>query len=268
MRPDEVRSVARSCRRIDGWFSAEAAQLFGLVDEVQRRAGIAGDLFEIGVHHGRSAVLLAHMARAGERVGVCDLFGGQGENVSGSGSGDRAVFEANMAALAPPGRLGAVFERRSDELAAEELGGPYRVFHIDGGHLLEEALGDLLLGASVLHEGGVLILDDPFRPEWPGVTEAALAVLSRRPELAPIALGFNKLVLARRDARGIYDAALAAPWERFDRRVWESKELPLAGSPVRIFFVPSYRRVEALERPVARVRWVERALRARLRRER
>jgi hypothetical protein len=137
MRAAEVRQAWRSIRPIDGWFSSEAAQLFGLLDAVQARAGVLGDLFEIGVHHGRSAVLLCHMARAGESVRVCDVFGAQSDNVSRSGRGDRSVFEQNIAARAPDFDALEIFEKRSAQLTREEIGGPYRFFHIDGGHLTE-----------------------------------------------------------------------------------------------------------------------------------
>lgn len=252
MNPNEVRAVVRSCRHIDGWFLPDAAQLFGLVDDAQRRAGITGDLFEIGVHHGRSAVLLAHMAQGSERVKVCDVFGAQDSNPSRSGLGDRAVFERNMASLAPADSAVDVFERRSDELTPEEIGSRCRFFHIDGGHLLEEALSDLRLGASVLDERGVLVVDDPFKPEWPGVTEAIVRFLEERTDLVPVVLGFNKLVICPRDARPIYDEALAAPWSYIDRRVWDVKELPIVGSTVRIFMIPNYRQIDGLDRWVAR----------------
>jgi methyltransferase family protein len=264
MRTAKIKAVSRACRHVDGWFSPAAAQFFGLIDEIQRQSGVSGDLFEIGVHHGRSAVLLCHMAQSTEAVGLCDLFGAQEDNVSESGHGDRPILERNLAALAPPGSRVKVFEKRSDELTIEEIGSPYRFFHIDGGHLLEEALGDLQLGAAVLHERGVLVIDDPFRAEWPGVTEAVIRLLEQRSDLVPIALGFNKLVIARRDARGIYDQALAEPWAYIDRRVWATKVLPFAGSQLRIFLIPSYRRMDGLDRSVARGRWLQSALRTRL----
>jgi hypothetical protein len=263
LKPDEVRAVVRSSRQIDGWFLPDAAQLFGLLDEAQRRAGVTGDLFEIGVHHGRSTVLLAHMALESERVRVCDVFGEQDANPSRSGQGDRAIFERNMATLAPPGRGVDVFERSSDQLTPEEIGSPYRFFHIDGGHLLEEALSDLRLGASVLHERGVLVVDDPFKPEWPGVTEAIVRFLDERADLAPVVLGFNKLVICARAARPIYDEALAHPWSYADRRVWEVKELPIAGSTTRIFMIPNYRQIDGLDRWAARAVWLRTALRDR-----
>jgi hypothetical protein len=263
LKSDEVRAVVRSSRQIDGWFLPDAAQLFGLLDEAQRRAGITGDLFEIGVHHGRSTVLLAHMAQESERVKVCDVFGEQEANPSRSGQGDRAIFERNMAAFAPPGREVDVFETSSDQLTPEEIASPCRFFHVDGGHLVEEALGDLRLGASVLHDRGVLVVDDPFKPEWPGVTEAIVRFLDEHADLVPVVLGFNKLVICPRAARTTYDEALADPWSYVDRRVWEVKELPIAGSATRIFMIPNYRQIGGLDRWAARAVWLRIALRDR-----
>src|SRR6266568_2474608 len=101
MQPGDVRRIMRRTRRIEGWFSRDAAALIALLDEAQLTAGVRGNIFEIGVHHGRSVAFLCALARDEERLGVCDLFGEQTLNVSASGSGNRAVFEANIAAAAP-----------------------------------------------------------------------------------------------------------------------------------------------------------------------
>jgi hypothetical protein len=266
VRPAQVRQVWQTIRPIEGWFSLEAAQLFGLVNAVQARTGVVGDLFEIGVHHGRSAVLLCHMARTDEWVRVCDLFSAQSDNVSRSGRGDRSVFEHNIAALVPDFSALEIFEKRSDQLTREEISGPYRFFHIDGGHLVEEALIDLHLAADVLHDAGVIVLDDPFHNEWPGVTEALLRFLDQRDEFVAVALAFNKLVICKRGARALYDGALADPWDRFSPRIWETKRLPLAGSPVQIFTIPMYRKIADLDQRVAWGLWLRSALWLRLRR--
>jgi hypothetical protein len=267
MHPAEARQIARRSRRIRGWFSPEAAALFALLDDVQRSSGTEGDLFEIGTHHGKSAVLLCAMARPSESVGVCDLFGEQSLNASASGSGDRSVFERNIGRLVPGfGRL-RVFERSSARLSADDVGPGQRFFHVDGGHLAEEALGDLRLGAQVLHDHGVIVVDDPFRPEWPGVTEAILRFLEEQPAHVPLVMGFNKLVLVRRDARRAYAEALAAPervWSYFDRTVYRSKTLPLAGEPVTILSIPTYRQLPRLDPSVARLRHLASAAKRRL----
>jgi hypothetical protein len=59
------------------------------------------------------------------------------------------------------------------------------------------------------------------------------AVLYQRDDFVPVALGFNKPVIAKREARRSYDEALAVPWDRFSPRIRAEKELLLAGSPVR-----------------------------------
>jgi hypothetical protein len=265
MRPAEVAEVTRNARHVNGWFSRESAQLFGLLNAVQRDAEVRGDLFEIGVHHGRSTILLCHMARSDERVRVCDLFSAQDQNVSGSGSGDRAVFERNIATLAPDAAIVEVFQMRSAQLDAERIGAPYRFFHIDGGHLAEEALADLRLASEVVDERGVVVVDDPFRSDWPGVTEAVLQFLCERRDFSAVAVGFNKIVICRRAGRSIYDAALADPWGRFDRRVWQAQDLSLVGSRVRVFTIPPDRQLPLVEHAVAKALAIQASLRFRLR---
>lgn len=205
--PRTIREVVKQSRDIEGWFSPAAAGLFGLLDMAQ--PDVRSDLFEIGAHHGKSAVLLARMTRSDETLCVCDIFEDQAANVSASGAGNRAVFERNIATIAPGART-QVFQTRSSELTPEAIGGPYRFFHIDGGHLREEARADLELAASVLAHAGVIVVDDPFQPEWPGVTEAILEFCGNRPEFEPVALGFNKLVIARRESRARYEALIAS----------------------------------------------------------
>ena len=265
MDPAQARRVAKTTHGISGWFSADAAALFALLDAVQRDDGVTGDLFEIGVHHGRSAVLLCSMAQPGESVGACDLFGRQDLNVSASGAGDRAVFEGNIAEFAPGFDRLVVHEGSSADLRPEDIGGPQRLFHVDGGHSRDEALGDIRLGAEVLHDRGAVVVDDPFRHEWPGVTEALLDFLGERPDFSAIAVGFNKLVLVREQARAPYDRALTHPWASFDKRVYSSKTVPIAGRPATVFYIPPYRQAPRLEPIVARVRSLHGSARHRLR---
>lgn len=260
-----VTKVLRSGRKIDGWFQPGAAQLFGLLDEIQAEAGITGNLFEIGVHHGKSAVLLSHMRRGTETVQVCDVFGDQGLNESGSGHGDRAIFERHYAAVGA-GDTPAVFQKMSYDLTAEEIGPGVRFFHVDGGHLAEEAMADIKLAAAVLDERGVIVVDDPYHPAWPGVTEAIIDFLREREDYAPIALGFNKMLLAPVAARDTYMSGLARlEWRYFDRHVYLRKDLPIAGQQAAIYFVPASRSVSPSLTPlIAKTRWATGGVRKRL----
>jgi len=235
-------NVASKCRQIEGWFSLEATLLFAWIDELQRGQRITGDLFEIGVHRGRSAILLSHLLQPGESLGVCDLFGEQTGNVSRSGSGDLAMFEANMRQFgAGQGHL-RVFAKSSSLLSSVEIGVGHRFFHIDGGHNADEALSDLRLAAECVVPSGVIIVDDPFRSEWPGVTEAVIRFLDERPDFGAVAVGFNKLLLAKKDAVESYGHHIDNKNARREcglSHPWQLKNLAFVGRPLRIFYLPT-----------------------------
>jgi len=244
MNPAKARSVTRQSKAIPGWFSPEASMLFAWIDEIQKRNNIEGDCFEIGCHHGKSAVLLASLVEPGkEKLAVCDLFGMQSGNVSRSGSGDLDAFNNNMQPLRDKGVGISVFQKNSAELSASEIGRSYRIFHVDGGHNPDEALKDLLLAADCTVESGVILLDDPFRMEWPGVTEALIRFLDEKPEFQAIMMGFNKLVLTREKWGGIYLAALDSSSQRETfgfSYPWRVKEMPFHRTVLRVFYVPDY----------------------------
>src|SRR5690606_38012246 len=61
-------------QRIEGWLSTSDAAWFVQVDEMQKAFGIDGDMVEIGVWHGRGAILFHHLLRESERVFAVDIF--------------------------------------------------------------------------------------------------------------------------------------------------------------------------------------------------
>jgi hypothetical protein len=94
--------ITRGLETVEGWgIDHFLAQFFLLLDQFQKENGVTGNLMEIGVHHGRSAILLALMARPEETTIFLDLFGRQGENIDFSGRGSRAIFEGNLENWAP-----------------------------------------------------------------------------------------------------------------------------------------------------------------------
>lgn len=246
----QARRLLPAIRRISGWFSDEAAMMFALVNALQQRAGVHGDLFEIGAHHGKSAVMLAAMAKpASETLGICDIFGRQDANVSQSGAGDRGIFDANLlrhVRALPPIR---VFEVNSKDLRAKEVGEAIRFFHIDGGHNADEARSDLELAAATLVEDGVIVVDDAFRADWPGVTEAIVGFLDHHREFCAAVVGFNKLLLARRRAAELYwEVGNSALRDQYDLGYpWALKRLPFLDTPLMIFHLPTHLRYRRLK---------------------
>ncbi len=243
MKPKEALKISNKSRSIQGWFSTEAAMLFAWIDEIQKSNGIEGDIFEIGVHHGRSAVLLGAMAQHQKEIfGVCDIFGEQRENVSSSGLGDRQIFEKNMNCFFSDKLKLQIFAKSSKNLNTQEIGNNYRFFHIDGGHDADEALNDLNLAANSIIEKGVIVIDDPFRPEWPGVSEAIIHFLDSNKNFCAIVVGFNKMFLVKCDYAHIYLSEIENVEQRQVYQIvypWRIKELPFMGYSLRIFYVKS-----------------------------
>lgn len=219
---DEVTRYLDETRTVEGWFFPVDAYLFGFIDEVQRREEIRGNLFEIGVHHGKTAIFLARCRREAELLGVCDVFEQQELNRDRSGEGSREVFLRNM--QAHPVR---VFAKESARLSGEDTTTACRFVHVDGGHRPEDVANDLLVAERALLRDGVVALDDAFNPNWPGVSEGFYRFVAEHPDtFAPLLIGGNKVLLARPGAVSRYEAyldaiaeAVAAPFT-FERKVW------------------------------------------------
>ena len=218
--------------------------LFAWIDEIQKSNDLVGDIFEIGVHHGKSAVFLAAMLdHTREKLAVCDLFENQSMNVSESGSGDRNIFEQNVRLYLHGGFDTRIFSKPSTELTVEEAGNNYRFIHLDGGHDQSEALNDLQFAARSTIEEGVIAVDDPMTPVWPGVAEAIFIFLSNDKRFCAIVAGFNKMFLVRRDFAALYTREMDIEEPRVEYRIaypWHFKKLTFMGYPLRIFHIPSY----------------------------
>lgn len=204
----EIERYLDDTSRIEGWFFPIDASLFGAIDEIQQHERIAGNLFEIGVHHGKSAVLLAKMLKEGEVLGVCDVFEQQNLNVDRSGEGSRELFQRNMAEFSPAAmnRI-RIFAKRSDQLTIEDTTHTCRFVHIDGGHRPLDVVNDLRVAERALLNDGIVAVDDVFNPSWPGVGEGMYAYYMQRPNVfAPTIIGGNKVFFARPEASNRYES--------------------------------------------------------------
>ncbi len=204
---DAVAAYLHDTRDVEGWFFPIDAWLFAYVDEIQKRGGIRGNLFEIGVHHGKTALFLARAAAPGEVVGVCDVFEQQDLNRDRSGEGNRAIFLEHLRRHGGPVDL-RIFVKTSDSLTREDTTTSCRFVHIDGGHRPEDVMNDLAVADAALLPDGVVALDDLFNPNWPGVSEGFYRFIAAHPGVfTPIFIGGNKVLFARPGAVARYDFA-------------------------------------------------------------
>src|SRR5712692_374155 len=134
-----LQSYLEAFHRIEGWFSYDAALMFMAYNQLISAAGISGDVLEIGVHHGLSAIAIATLRGAGHRLYAVDLFEKlQAENVSGSGEGNRTIFEQNMKSFLGTLDFIVPITGASGRLNAADFPQSFSFAHVDGGHSPQE----------------------------------------------------------------------------------------------------------------------------------
>lgn len=161
---------------IPGWLLLVDALLMCGIDKYQRERQTGGDLLEIGVYRGKSAILMGYFRRGPERLVVCDPFVTEGisqentqENQSYYEGIGRAAFEDNYrrfhteppVVLAEPSSALSKLEPRS-----------FRLVHVDGSHIYELVREDLRNARPLLRDGGMVVIDDWRTGHTPGVAAA------------------------------------------------------------------------------------------------
>lgn len=189
---------------VEGWLGVGAIGTLLLLNRYQHNHGERGSVCEIGVHHGRLFILLALLRQTGEIAVAVDLFEKQYLNVDFSGSGNRTKFWNNIDRWIGSRTDIETLSVDSLTLSPEELliladDQTVRLFSVDGGHTSRHLLSDVALAARVLTPHGVVIVDDFYNPDWPGVNEGVFRYLQNAPRLAPFCYGDNKLYLCAMD---------------------------------------------------------------------
>jgi hypothetical protein len=219
--PEQVEKLWSASASLPGWFRKEAAYLLALLDYAHEREEIQGDLFEIGVFHGKSTLLLGGMVDPErETLGVCDPF----QFRTAGGVAPREIFLKNFHEVFPDAEFLRVYPKRSQELTQDEIG-TCRLIHIDGAHSFDAVSADLQLASDCLDPRGVIVLDDAFRGTWPGVTEAIIRFLDTDSGFSPLIIGFGKMALVPTRARGLYEPLFTSP--DIYKRYWGSESVRL-----------------------------------------
>ncbi|MET9253484.1 class I SAM-dependent methyltransferase [Streptomyces sp. NPDC048182] len=199
---------------VPGWFRPLDQVLFAWFLDRQEEQEATGDLLELGAYLGKSAILLGHHLRPGERLTVCDLFGSEPPDAANRAEAaksyatlTRQAFERNY--LSFHETLPAIVQAPSSAITGEVAAGSCRFVHVDASHLYEHVEGDIRAARELLRPDGIVVLDD-FRSEHtPGVAVAAWeAVLDRG--LRPVCLSTQKLYATWGDPGPVQEALLAA----------------------------------------------------------
>jgi SAM-dependent methyltransferase len=183
---------------IKGWFDLRIVPILQIINEAQEH--LKGDILEIGVHHGRSFLVLVRLLSEKQLAVACDCFAKQTANKGRSGHGDREVFVANINALASNTDQIKILEADSLSLSPEDYlalteGELYRLVHVDGAHYFDNAVKDIQNSVRVLHPDGILMIDDVWNPPWPEVNRAFNHVCETG-VLYPIAIAYSRTFVA------------------------------------------------------------------------
>ena len=191
-----VAAYLQQLDRVPGWFDREDFAIFDWILGWQEDHEPEGDLAELGVYLGRSAILVGLHRRPDETFTVCDLFEGPARDPANAAENTaeyprltRQAFEANY--LRFLGELPVVVTGPTASLLGVVPAGRFRFVHVDASHLWEHVVGDLALAAVMLRNGGIVVVDDYRSAHTPGVAAAAWAAVVDG--LRPIALTASKL---------------------------------------------------------------------------
>mmetsp|Transcript_7876 Transcript_7876/g.14948 ORF Transcript_7876/g.14948 Transcript_7876/m.14948 type:complete len:388 (-) Transcript_7876:362-1525(-) len=177
------------------------------MSKIQASLNVRGAIGEIGVHHGKFFVGLAHLARIGERLWACDVFENQALNVDGSGFGDKQAFLRACETNGITQNMLDVVSGSSTDISNIALS--FRLISVDGGHTRELTFNDLTLAACHLEKGGIIILDDVTNLAWGGVIDAMFTWTHYFPvDFGPFFVGYNKVFLADRSFHDTYYRAM------------------------------------------------------------
>jgi hypothetical protein len=223
-------------RRVQGWVDPESFDVVRALSDQQDVDGVRGAVAEIGVHHGRLFIGLQLLVPPGTPAVAIDLFENQADNTDLSGKGDRARFEANVRAWGDWDAV-RVHSVNSRSVTPAELqdwaAGRIRLFSVDGGHTADLVASDLRLAEATLADGGVVVVDDVFNPEWPGVATGTYAHLAAGSALVPITVAYDKVYFTNSEAAADrYRAAMERAFEPLLRA--KVKESAFAGFPVTV----------------------------------
>jgi Methyltransferase domain len=193
-------------RRVSGYTEHSVYTLLTALDDAQQRLDVDGSVAEIGVHHGQLFIALNLLQRPGRRAVAIDVFDDQELNIDHSGEGDLGAFRRNVDRWGRPDDV-VIHQGDSTKVTSEELLGladkRVRLFSVDGGHTAGIVHSDMKLADAVLADGGIIIADDVFNEQWPGVAVGTLRYMDKG-WLVPFCLGFNKTLFAAPDWASLY----------------------------------------------------------------
>jgi predicted O-methyltransferase YrrM len=170
-------------KQVRGWlYVHDHALIHMIMKDIQKN--IEGDICEIGVAFGRSAIALSNYRPITDRLYLYDIYFENGlteSNLKEYGTSENIEW-----------RLQDTTKLTTDTI---EFNKPLRLLHIDGCHEDMAVYNDLKNFSTKMSKDGVIVVDDYSDPEYPGINSATLRFLYENKDWVMFAIGSNKAFL-------------------------------------------------------------------------
>jgi Methyltransferase domain len=212
--------LADRYEQVRGMTSRFAAAICGYLIVRQTALGIGGDLVEIGTFEGRFFIAMALGLAAGEKAVAIDRFDWPDAGIEGR-------FIANCAAHGIARDRYLSWKADSRELTSSDVrhklaGHPVRFVHIDSHHSRDCLANDLELVTPLLHQDGIICLDDMLHPGYPMLLSTVFAYFARHPDMRLLCVldredivAAAKFLICRSAALAQYEQHLLRTFARF-----------------------------------------------------
>jgi predicted O-methyltransferase YrrM len=184
--PKTISQLTRLLDQVEGFIAPEAMAMWDILLDFQSADKITGGILEIGVYHGKSALLLGLHSAKKEPLFLVDLQDwGAKENVRRLTGKDAQYIVSNSSLI-------------GEHPEITSLAGKLRWIHIDGDHTSQGVRADLENCNRLLSDDGVICLDDFLNTSFPQVSAVTFEFLKDHPdELKLFLCGYGKGYLCR-----------------------------------------------------------------------
>ena len=198
--PEVISMATTTPKKLDdvpGWMIRADQWLFERILSFQVGSQAPGDLVELGVYKGKSAIVIGRHQQPGETFTVCDLF----EDVTSEltlhqadRNAYRTLSEEEFANnyLAFHDTLPEVVRGLSSAIEDHVTAGSCRYIHIDASHMYVNVREDAAAARRLLRKDGVVVFDD-FRTEHTIGTANAVWETIVNDDLHPICASERKM---------------------------------------------------------------------------
>jgi len=185
-------------KRVVGWFyTFDNIIIYDILKSAQK--DITGDICEIGVAFGKSAVAISNYKRPEDKLYLYEIFDEESKQKA----------EDNIKTYGTFNNVEWRIENTTElTLDSVEFDTPLRLLHIDGCHEHYAVFSDLTLFTQKMAKNGVVVLDDFNDPEYPGVNSGCLEFIYKNGDWTIFAIGQNKAYLCRKEYHNFYVLSL------------------------------------------------------------